>query len=256
MVRILNNFRKQRQKWWYLEMYIGQKRGKRILFNDHKASSTLRNRGFIGINRGEKLSIDLISAYFLFSKKKIEIYEGKKKLSEKDILDIIGGNIFFYHAYKFLRERGYKPFFKNNSLYVEGKKVVVIKYPEFIVFSNIKNSFTNVIVVDEDGDCILYAIEKFNFDEKKLNFSKNKDDFLRKIEKSKLSIKAGSKYGSDFRIYDGKQTHAKYLLNIEDKLSTKDLVARVRVAHSVKKIYVQGYIKSRLKFFTVKWITV
>lgn len=256
MVRTLNNFKKLRLKWWYLEMYIGQKRGKRILFNDPKASSTFRNKGFIGINRGEKLSIDLISGYFLYYKNKIEIYEGNKKLSEGDILDAIGDNIFLFHAYKFLREKGYKPFIKNNSLYVKGKRVIVVKYPEFIVFNNIRNSFTYVIVVDNDGDCILYAMEKFNFDDRKLNYSKNKDDFLRKIERSHLLIKSGSKYGSDFRIYERQQTHAKYLLNIENELSTKDLVARVRVAHSVKKIYIQGYMKSRLRFLIVKWITV
>ncbi len=237
-------------------MYTGHKRGKRIIIDDEKASSTLRNKGFKGINHGEKLSLDLISSYYLYSKRKIDIYSGSRKLTEKEILSSIGSNIFLFHAYRFLREKGYKPIIKNNSIYVKGKKIPVIRYPEFIVFSDFKRFPTLVIVVDDDGDCILYQMEKFNFNSKEMQKLKDTGDFLKKLKQEELTIKSGSKYGSDYRIYEDEKTHAKYLLNIENKLSTKDLVARVRVAHSVKKTYVQGYEKSGLKFLVIKWITV
>ncbi len=233
-------------------MFTGFKKGKRVLFADPKVASTLRNKGFSGINRGEKLSVDMITAYFLFSKKKANVYDQGRMLEDNDFINILGKELYKYYAYKFLRERGYKPAVKNNSLYLKNKRVLVTKYPEIIAFNTIRNLNNLLVVVDDEGECILYELERIRLPNHLLN-TKGPDN--RKGDFNYL-VKSGSKYGSDFRIYEKNSTHAKYLMSIGDYISTRDLVARVRVAHSVKKIYIQALQKPSNKYFGIKWISV
>lgn len=237
-------------------MFTGRVIRNRVLIDDPKSASSLRNKGFLGVNIGEKLSLDVFTAYFLFSKKRLQVFSGNKLLGNEDILNLIGDKLHIFHAFKFLREKGYKPSIRRGAIYVDGERVLILKYHDYVNFNKLRKKKNNVIVVDDEGDCILYDFETFRFNDPRIKKILEQKKISGIYNIGKISIRSGSKYGSDYRIYEENATHAKYLLNIEDTVSTKDLVARVRVAHSVKKLYVQGYYIKGLRFVLVKWVTV
>jgi tRNA-intron endonuclease len=73
-------------------------------------------------------------------------------------------------------------------------------------------------------------------------------------------VKTGSKYGFDFRIYEGdpEKTHSIYLVKIifeDDKISAKDIVSWVRIAKAAKKdvILVIATREADVLFYQITW---
>ena len=72
-----------------------------------------------------------------------------------------------------------------------------------------------------------------------------------------MNVASGLKFGADFRIYEGKSSHAKYLMNVGTESLARDIVGRVRIAQSVRKSFVQAvFDKERnvLTFLEIRWI--
>ncbi|MBR9680630.1 MAG: tRNA-intron lyase, partial [Candidatus Altiarchaeota archaeon] len=112
-------------------------------------------------------------------------------------------------------------------------------FPEEVLYLAEKNK----VLVKKKSKITLESVRRY--------LSKNNEGFMqryfvyRDLRDKGFVVKAGSKYGADFRIYDkgvkptkGAREHSKYLiwvLSEDDFLEMKNLIGINRVSHSVKK---------------------
>ena len=64
------------------------------------------------------------------------------------------------------------------------------------------------------------------------------------------------KFGSEFRIYEKESSHARYLMTFGSISLARDLAAKVRIAQSVRKTFVQACFlekKREILFLEIKW---
>jgi tRNA splicing endonuclease len=245
-------------------MIVCRLRGRRAIVDDPGWASTLRNRGFTGRNIGEALSLNLPTALYLLRRQKVEIYYRKGKVSEDDINAKLNPeekkNAL---AYAFLRERGIRPVWRGNGLALPNTRTFIFHPWERIDFSMLGKGNGRIVVVDGKGEGLIYAVEKV-----KLPGCRNAIDFLAEgkgrdqdgtVEMGKGEYRAGSgfKYGCELRVYRGKSRHAKYLVSSGKSESVYDIIARVRIARSVRKTYIQAVPSAKggsFKFLAIRWI--
>ncbi len=243
-------------------MIHGRLMGKRILIEDVADASTLRNKGFVGKNIGQKLSLDLVTSLDLIKRKKIEVSKGTRSIST----ELIEASLSIEEkktaiAFHFLKMKGKKPVIRDRMLTSVGTRVLVFQNGEHIDFTSIKGKSSLLAVVDEEGNCLLYSIRKITIGRKLRRNGKNspsKPYNLRELlDKKGVRVASGLKFGSEFRLYDGNSSHAKYLMMKGNGPLVMDLVARVRIAQSVRKTFVQAAYDEKRKgfnFFEIAWL--
>ncbi|MBS3075472.1 tRNA-intron lyase [Candidatus Pacearchaeota archaeon] len=120
----------------------------------------------------------------------------------------------------------------------------------------------------------LYLVETYNAQIIKNNkilsnheiiklFSKEKS-FLTKyyvfkeLRKKGYIVKAGLKFGGDFRVYEKNNPHAKYICYpfSSEKIDIKDLISKTRVAHSTGKKLLLAFVDKEddVLFYEIDWI--
>lgn len=241
-------------------MFRGKLRRGRVEFNNPRDASTLRNRGFRGKNMGEGLSLDIYSSLYLAVKGRAVIYDREGIITPGDLKGKLNVNdLLKFNAFKFLRDKGFDPKVERGCIFAGKEKALILPYDGFLDVKKLRGT-GYVVVVDSEGECILYRNQKFIFPKGRpvpgVEGSGGSDEVLDYFRGRSLTLKSGSKYGSDYRVYDGTVSHARYLLSMSEKIPVKDLVARVRVANSVRKIYVHGYGRKRYVFYAISWINV
>ena len=247
-------------------MIVGNLRGKRVLVENTADASTLRNKGFVGRNLGQKLSLDLISSLHLLRKKKLEIRRGEDVLTPGEIEGMMTDEERKAAvAYHFLKDKGIKPMMRGKNLVVSNSKVLIFRDDEMIDFSSQITKSCFLCIEDWEGNCLLYTVTRLPFAGSKPNGNKKGKKRGRTglikaiIEDSGMRIESGFKYGCQYRIYDGNSSHAKFLMTSADRVSSRDIVVRARVAQSVRKVLVQaarGRGRKNFKFFAIKWVRV
>ncbi len=98
-------------------------------------------------------------------------------------------------------------------------------------------------------------------------FSKKDKEFLTKyivfkeLRKKSYIVKAGLKFGGDFRVYDKNKfnsNHAKYICYPikSQKIELKDLIAKIRISHSTRKKLLLAIVDSEedILFYEIDWV--
>lgn len=232
-------------------------RRRRVIIENSKDASTLRNKGYLGKNIGESLSLDLKTAFHLVKKGKIKVFYHNSEIGLFEIEKLLNPEelkrAFLYH---FIREKGLKLSY-NNGRSMKISKVSVFDFNETIDFSSIGKKENKFAIVDRTGDCLLYSVERINT---KLEGKEEGEVTVVTFLKSRgLVPESGMKYGCQFRVYVRNSTHAKYLMSTGKIVNSNELISRVRIAHSVRKVYVQVVPKKEGReyaLYSVKWIRV
>lgn len=237
---------------------------RRVLIRNEADASTLRNKGFVGKNLGQKLSLDLMTSLHLVLHKKMEVKSRNEILGSNEILKMLSnGQRGIAVAFDYLKSKGMKPVIKRGRLFASDKRVMSVMDRERVDFSKFNSGDRYLCVTDSEGMCLLYSVKRVHLfdtpERRKLggNESLQEESIEETLSKRGLRIASGFKYGCEYRIYQGNSTHAEFLLTQESSTIARDLVARVRIAHSVKKRYVQEIQKNnggRLTFFEIKWV--
>lgn len=166
-------------------------------------------------------------------------------------------------AFHFLKVKGMRPITKRLRLYSADKPVTVFWDSDFVEFAVMKRKNNTMAVVDHEGSCLLYSVNEIGRVDRARkvvgpgNVVSKEEDILVHFRAKGLRIESGLKFGSEFRVYEGNSSHAKYLMTIGEKSIARDLVARVRVSQSVRKTYLQVAPDPKLKkyrLFEIKWI--
>lgn len=243
-------------------MIQGKLRGRRILIEGAADASTLRNKGFLGRNVGEKLSLDLVTSFVLLLRKKIEVRLHDDSLSVGQIEEIMSEEERkMAIAFDFLKVKGMRPLIRNGKLYALEKNVIVHRDDEFVYFPiGRKRSFL-LAITDAERNCIVYSINRLNLKGRTRKGidggERDSRDSIDILQRRGMKVASGLKFGSEFRIYEGSSKHARYLMTTGNGLQARELVAKVRIAQSVRKTYIQAVVDSRTEeyvFFEVKWI--
>ncbi len=217
-------------------------------------ASRLRNKGYKLRKTKNGFLLDKFSSLYLIEKGRIEVFFDQHKhnfnylwdkLSEKDKI--------FYIAYKGLRDLGKKPYFNGNLILLNGKRVNVKFYRDEIKFSELILGY--LAIVDSDNEAIYYEIKRRNPRLLKFVEKYHDKDTASDIADNKIIVKSGSKFGCDYRVYKNNEVHSSILVNVTDVDDCKSIIARARVAHSVRKdlIYCYGY-KDKHRCVSIKWI--
>lgn len=83
---------------------------------------------------------------------------------------------------------------------------------------------------------------------------KDKMEFLGEISR-RFTVKSGAKFGSEFRLYSGKDKHSRILLNIKDNEDAVSMIAKARVSHSVKKELVYCFHHEEgIRCLSIRWL--
>ncbi|MEM0134019.1 MAG: hypothetical protein QXU18_02160 [Thermoplasmatales archaeon] len=245
-------------------MIIGNLRRGRVIIEDASNASTLRNKGYVGRNLGEKLSLNLETSLDLMMRKKIKVSKGSRVLSVSQVEAMMSNEEKKRAiAYHFLRAKGLKPVIRNASFSASGKKVIVFGDDEVIDFNAINTRPFLLAIVDSEGSCLLYSVSMLRMGGrsrrgKEVDDANPRAESLQDMLRGKgMKVASGFKFGAEIRIYEGSSPHAKYLMNLGDKSIARDLVARVRIAQSVRKLFVQGvfdYRRKKFNFLEIRWI--
>lgn len=247
-------------------MITGWLRRKRVVIDNPGQASTLRNRGFLGKNSGETLSLDMVSSLYLLKKGKIKILSVKGEVGEREIEKMLGPEDKKRAlAFQLLREKGLKTLVGASTVTHLNSKLFVFSSEEKIDFSKITGKSKKMVVVDTEGDGLLYVIEKLNMGRRKKRVVNNgkmnekNEGIAYFLEMRGFRAASGLKYGCELRVYDKNSQHAKYLMSIGKKVALNEMIARVRIAHSVRKIFVQAVPQRKgqnFKLYSIKWIRI
>ncbi len=243
-------------------MIVGKLKRRRVVIDGAADASTLRNKGFRGRNIGESLSLDLVTSSDLLIRKRIEIFDGGKRITLKEIENMMTrGERKNAVAFHYLRSKGKKPLMRKGKLYLSGKRVLVYAEDEHIHFPLGRRGSSLLAITDPEWNCLLYSVSRVKLGGivlgMHLKLDAREGELKRDGGKKGFSLGSALKYGSTYRIYDGHSPHAKYLMQLEKESRALDLVARVRIAQSVRKAFllgIQNKKKSELTFYEVRWI--
>ncbi len=232
----------------------------RVFIDNEADASTLRNKGSVGRNVGQKLSLDLMTSLDLVIRKKMEITKGKKTLPAekvKEMLDV--EELKIATAYHYLKFKGLRPEIKKKKLYFSRGRVTVFQDCELINFTKLPKGPNHIAIVDSEGNCLVYSLSRLLIRED--NLVRGNEGGYRMLSETLSSggmkVESGLKFGSEFRVYESGSSHAKYLMTIGDSCLARDLVGRVRIAQSVRKTYVQAIFdreRKGLSYIEFRWI--
>jgi len=186
----------------------------------------------------------------------LKYFEYLKSIASDDVellTDITEEEKWKYVAYKGLRDLGHKPYLNNDNIFLNRKRVNVRYYKDIINLSELTVGY--FAVVDSDYEPIFYQIKRRNpllleivrktYSE--IGQSKNKHN--------KLVVKSGSKFGCDYSNYRNNELHSSLLVNIAKEDDCKSIVARARIAHSVRKILIYCFEHGgKNKCISIEWI--
>ncbi|MEM4055897.1 MAG: hypothetical protein QW578_02510 [Thermoplasmatales archaeon] len=227
-------------------MITGYLEGRRVVIKDEKEASRLRNRGYKGKDIGTKLSLSLPVSYYLARSGRLEILSGMKKMGSEDLVTIMNGSERrIASAYAYLRADGKNPQVRGRGMWWNELPVRIYSENEIVDLSKFgKKSY--LCVTSSEG-CLLYLSELFLKKKGGMNLKEA-------LEKKGYRVGDGLKYGCDYRVYED-LPHATFLITYDDRPIARDLVARVRIAHSVRKIYVHAsYSKGQLVLYKFLWV--
>ncbi|MBR9705924.1 tRNA-intron lyase [Candidatus Pacearchaeota archaeon] len=131
-------------------------------------------------------------------------------------------------------------------------KVIYSKYEAFYLIEKAKAK----IMFKEKKITSIKAIKLFS--KKHKNFSRNYLVYKDLREKGYI-VKTALKFGTEFRVYDKKSKHAKWLVFISsprDKVKWKEFVSTNRISHSTAKKLLIALIDSQhsISYFESDWI--
>ena len=244
-------------------MIKGILRRRRVLVEDEADASTLRNKGYTGINVGRNLSLDLSTALDLALRKKISVFRGGAELNAYQIQRMMSSEERKTAiAFHFLKVKGMKPSVRRGKLYSSGKRIHVFWDGDQVDFTSFAGKDSLAAVVDSEWSCLLYS---FTVIGKRRGVSGNQvEDGLedrRGILANNLGkssrIESGLKFGAEFRVYEGKSSHATFLMTTGNAVLARDIVARVRISQSVRKRFVQisqDQKSGTFRLFEIRWI--
>jgi len=161
--------------------------GDRVFSRDQNAINGLHNKRHFGKLVGDKLFLSLLEATYLVERGKIEVWDGKRKLTVEELMKLgrKGDGLFDakYLVYKDLRDRGYTvksglKFGSHFRVYRRGMD----EHSQWLVWVVPENSRLSpndmtarvrvahgvrknmvMAIVDEDGDVTYYKIEWTRF---------------------------------------------------------------------------------------------
>ena len=146
-----------------------------------------------------------------------------------------------------------KAFTLENSKKLGEKKDNQIVYSEFEAFYLVETQ--NVQIIKNNKSLSKNEIIKL--------FSKDKS-FLTKyyvfkeLRKKGYIVKAGIKFGGDFRVYEKNKPHAKYICypTNQEKIDIKDLISKTRVSHSTGKKLLLAFVDKEddVLFYEIDWV--
>ena len=244
-------------------MMLGKLKRGRIIVDDASDASTLRNKGYIGKNIGERLSLDIATSVDLVRKRKMQVVKGRNPMSLDQVEEAMSPeekNMAI--AYHFLRAKGMKPVIRNGRMSASGRRVVVFQEDEVVHFNESRSRPFLIAIVDSEGSCLVYSVSRPGIGERekgrgKVRGNMSTAEYLSRFLREKGMIMAsGLKFGADFRIYEGKSSHAKYLMNVGTESLARDIVGRVRIAQSVRKSFLQAVFDKERNAFTfleIRW---
>ena len=246
-------------------MILGKLRNRRVMIEDEADASTLRNKGSLGRNVGQKLSLDLMTSLDLLLRKKIEVMSGTEQVNSDHIVKMLSQDeMKVATAYHFLKIKGLKPVIKKGTLFSSGTRVMVFRDSESIDFENVRASSCYLAITDSEGSCLLYSVSRLPM-KRKLEFNDSRGTvserrkhqrLIELLESRGLKVASGLKFGSEFRIYEKESSHARYLMTFGSISLARDLAAKVRIAQSVRKTFVQACFlekKREILFLEIKW---
>lgn len=245
-------------------MINGILRRRRVLVEDEADASTLRNKGYTGINVGRNLSLDLATALDLALGKKISVFRGGTELNAYQMQEMLSSEERKTAiAFHFLKVKGMKPSVRRGKLYSSGKRIHVFWDGDQVDFTSFAGKESLAAVVDSEWSCLLYS---FTVIGKRRGVSGNqvaKDGLedRRGILANNLGkgsrIESGLKFGAEFRVYEGKSSHATFLMTTGNAVLARDIVARVRISQSVRKRFVQisqDPKSGTFRLFEIRWV--
>lgn len=154
-----------------------------------------------------------------------------------------------------------KPSVRRGKLYSSGKRIHVFWDGDQVDLTSFAGKESLAAVVDSEWSCLLYS---FTVIGKRRGVSGNQvEDGLedrRGILANNLKgsrIESGLKFGAEFRVYEGKSSHATFLMTTGNAVLARDIVARVRISQSVRKRFVQisqDQKSGTFRLFEIRWI--
>lgn len=232
-------------------MIKGFLKGDLVLIENEGNASTLRNKGFIVRKFKNCYSIDIVSACYLVLKNRIAVYDGNDLINFETLFSKLDLNQkVIFATFKHLRDLGKKCKIRGNKIYMDHRLVKAFYYGSDIIFTRISEGIMSL--VDSDFESLLYSVRIKRF--KDATNSTNLGDFLNKLSKNYI-IESGGKFGADFRLYRGKEKHSSLLLNISDFEEARSLIAKARVAHSVRKSLIYCFpLNNSYRCLSINWI--
>lgn len=245
-------------------MILGQLKRGRVIVDDASDASTLRNKGYVGRNIGEKLSLDIATSFYLVRRRKMQVLKDGNPLSTDQVDAMMSPEERKEAiAYHFLRAKGMKPVIRNGKISASGRKVLVFREDEMVRFNDNRSGQFLLAIVDDEGSCLVYSVNRLRLWGKEKGRSKTRGDkstavYLPVLLKDRgMTVASGLKFGAGFRIYEGESSHARYLMNEGAESLARDIVGRVRIAQSVRKSYIQAVFDIRKRVFTfleIRWV--
>jgi tRNA splicing endonuclease len=247
-------------------MIEGNLKGRRVLVENEADASTLRNKGFLGHNLGQRLSLDLITSLHLLLRKRLEIRRGQDLLTPGEIKGMMTDDERkIAVAYHFLKDKGMKPVVRGRNLVISNSRVLIFQDNDTVDFSSLIAKSCYLCIEDREENCLLYSVNRLPIAGSRLNCDKRgskrgRTDLIKAtFEGRGMRVESGFKYGCQFRIYENNSSHAKFLMTTADKVLLRDIVARVRIAQSVRKVLVQAAAckkRNEFRFFAIRWVRV
>lgn len=245
-------------------MILGKLRRGRVIVDDASDASTLRNKGYIGKNIGERLSLDIATSADLVRRRKMQVVKGGYPMTLDQLEEAMSPEERkMAVAYHFMRAKGMKPVIRNGRMSASGKRVEVFQEDEMVHFDeNISRPFL-IAIVDSEGSCLVYSVSRLGMGKRERGRGKELGNmsitsYLSSLlNEEGMTVASGLKFGADFRIYEGKSSHAKYLMNVGAESLARDIVGRVRIAQSVRKSFIQAIFHKGRNVFTfleIRWI--
>ena len=168
--------------------------------------------------------------------------------SSKIQIHLVGNNLFSNSQKAFTLE--------NSKKFGERKEGRIIYSPFEVLF----------LINRKDAE-ILKNNKNIGFEELIKIFSKKDREFYTKylvfseLRKKGYVVKAGLKFGGEFRVYEQHNLkHAKYICYVvkEGKIDSREIVAKARIAHSTAKKLLLAIVDSEedVLFYEVDWVKI
>ncbi|MFA5857394.1 MAG: tRNA-intron lyase [Candidatus Pacearchaeota archaeon] len=132
----------------------------------------------------------------------------------------------------------------------------------------IYSPFEAYYLIDKNKAILIKNNKELSFEESLNILIKSVKDFLtkyavfKKLKERGYLVKTGSKFGSEFRVYENNlNKHAKWILYIvkkTEKISTEELISKTRISHSTAKKLLIAIVDSEdnILFYETDWIKI